>query len=144
MKPYLLCPTCGSDDIVKNGLTRRAKQNYKCRDCGRQFVEDPQWRVIPPDSQALIERLLLEKLPLAGIARVMQVSKGWLQHYVNSYYSTLPHQVQVLAKSKQSLQVQMDELWSFIDNKGDEQWVWLALDTDTREVVGCYVGDRSA
>jgi insertion element IS1 protein InsB len=100
MKPYLLCSTCGSDDIVKNGLTRRAKQNYKCRDCGRQFVEDPQWRVIPPDSQALIERLLLEKLPLAGIARVLQVSQDWLQSYVNSYYSEILHQVQGLAKAK--------------------------------------------
>jgi transposase-like protein len=28
MKTYLICPTCGSDDIVKNGLTRRAKQNH--------------------------------------------------------------------------------------------------------------------
>ena len=143
MKPYLLCPTCGSDDIVKNGLTRRAKQNYKCRDCGRQFVEDPQWRVILPDSTALIERLLLEKLPLAGIARVMQVSRDWLQHYVDSYYSTVPQQVQVLPKAKQSLQVQMDELWSFVDGKDNEQWVWLALDTSTREIVGCSIGDRS-
>jgi len=23
------------------GKTRHGKQNYKCRDCGRQFVEDP-------------------------------------------------------------------------------------------------------
>jgi insertion element IS1 protein InsB len=44
MKPYLICPTYGSDDIVKNGLTRRAKQNHKCRDCGPQFVENPQWK----------------------------------------------------------------------------------------------------
>ena len=46
MRTYLICPTCGSDDIVKNGLTRRAKQSHKCRDCGRQFVEDPQWQPI--------------------------------------------------------------------------------------------------
>jgi insertion element IS1 protein InsB len=37
----------------------------------------------------------------------------------------------------------MDELWSFVDDKGNEQWVWLAFDTHTREIVGCYVGDRS-
>ena len=42
MKLYLICPTCGSDDVMKNGTTRRGKQNYKCRDCGRQFVENPQ------------------------------------------------------------------------------------------------------
>jgi transposase-like protein len=30
------CPSCQSASIVKNGSTRRGKQNYKCRDCGRQ------------------------------------------------------------------------------------------------------------
>jgi len=25
MKPYLICPTCGSDDVMKNGMTRRGK-----------------------------------------------------------------------------------------------------------------------
>lgn len=58
MKPCLLCPNCGSDDIMKNGTTRRGKQNYKCRDCGRQFVEDPQWRPIDPDRKAMIDCLL--------------------------------------------------------------------------------------
>lgn len=31
MNPYLICPSCGSDDGMKNGTTRRGKQNYKCR-----------------------------------------------------------------------------------------------------------------
>jgi hypothetical protein len=36
-----------------------------------------------------------------------------------------------------SLTVQLDELWSFVDDKGNEQWwVWLALDAETREIVG--------
>ncbi len=35
------CPTCHSDAVVKNSRTRHSKQNYKCRECGRQFVEDP-------------------------------------------------------------------------------------------------------
>jgi len=29
----------------------------------------------------------------------------------------------------------MDELWSFVDNKGNQQWVWFALDVETREIV---------
>lgn len=57
VKLYLLCPSCGSDDIMKNGTTRRGKQNYKCRDCGRQFVENPQWKPIDPDRKAMIDRL---------------------------------------------------------------------------------------
>ncbi|MGF1567487.1 MAG: IS1 family transposase [Nodosilinea sp.] len=33
----MTCPTCGSQDISKHGTTHRGKQNYKCRDCGRQY-----------------------------------------------------------------------------------------------------------
>lgn len=36
-----------------------------------------------------------------------------------------------------------DELRSFVDYKGNKQWVWLAIDAETREVLGCYGGDRS-
>ena len=28
------------------------------------------------------------------------------------------------------------------DHQGNKQWVWLALDTDTREIVGVYIGAR--
>ena len=38
--------------------------------------------------------------------------------------------------------MQCDELWSFVDNKGNQQWVRLALDANTREMVGVYVGAR--
>ncbi len=31
---------------------------------------------------------------------------------------------------------------SFVDNKGNKQWVWLALDAATRGVVGVYIGAR--
>ncbi|MBM0743404.1 IS1 family transposase [Phormidium sp. CLA17] len=40
--------------------------------------------------------------------------------------------------------IECDELWSFVDNKKNKQWVWLALDADTREIVGVYIGARDA
>ncbi len=30
-----------------------------------------------------------------------------------------------------------------VNDKGNEYWVWLAIDRSTREIVGCFVGDRS-
>ncbi|UNU22402.1 hypothetical protein D0A34_21290 [Microcoleus vaginatus PCC 9802] len=33
------CSICQSELVMKNGRTRHQKQNYKCRDCGRQFVQ---------------------------------------------------------------------------------------------------------
>ena len=143
MTVEMTCPTCGSHDISKNGTTRRGKQNYKCRDCGRQFVEDPQWQPKSKDTFGLVNLLLLEKVPLAGIARVTQVSPSWLQEYVNDAYAEVARTASVIPKAKGKLTVQMDELWSFVDDKGNKQWVWLAIDADTREIIGCYVGDRS-
>lgn len=88
-RPEMTCPTCGSHDISKNGTTRRGKQNHKCRDCGRQFVEDPQWKPKDKHEQSLVD-LLLEKIPLAGIARATGVSESWLQDYVNACYEWVP------------------------------------------------------
>jgi insertion element IS1 protein InsB len=45
-------------------------------------------------------------------------------------------------QKKGRLTIQCDELWSFVDNQGNKQWVWLALDVDTREMVGVYIGAR--
>lgn len=38
--------------------------------------------------------------------------------------------------------IQCDELWSFVGHKQNKQWLWLALDANTREIVGVYVGSR--
>ena len=50
---------------------------------------------------------------------------------------------EVVPKAKGKLRVQLDELWSFVDDKGNKQWVWLAIDADTREVIGCHIGERA-
>ncbi len=34
-------------------------------------------------------------------------------------------------------------MWSFVGSKANKQWIWFALDVETREIVGGYVGDRS-
>jgi len=34
-------------------------------------------------------------------------------------------------------------LWSFVGKKSQKQWIWLALDRKTREIVGVFLGNRS-
>ena len=94
------CPSCQSSKIVKNGLIHNGKQNYRCKDCGRQFVENPQPKLLSQQTKDLVDKLLLEKIPLAGIARVGDVSEVWLQGYVNRKYAEVPQQVEVSSKKK--------------------------------------------
>ncbi len=45
-------------------------------------------------------------------------------------------------KPKGHLTIECDEMWSFVGNKENKQWIWLAIDVDSREIVGVYVGSR--
>ena len=136
------CPKCGSNYVVKNGSIHNGKQKYACRTCGRQFVENPQNQAVNDETKDLIEKLLLEKISLAGIARVTGVSSEWLRNYVNKKYESVPRQIHVKSKKKGRLTIQCDEMWSFVGNKGQKYWIWLAIDVDTREIVGVYIGSR--
>ncbi len=94
------CPICASFQTVKNGHIHNGKQRFKCHDCGRQFVEQPTKKVTDRATRTLIDRLLLERSSLAGIVRVVEVSKQWLQTYVNEKYAKVPRAVQVTPKKR--------------------------------------------
>ena len=92
------CPKCASQQVVKNGRIHIGKPKFKGKSCGRQFVQNPQNKIISAETKSLINKLLLEKLPLAGIVRVTGVSERWLQSYVNQLYQQVPHQAQLQDK----------------------------------------------
>ncbi|WP_448270395.1 IS1 family transposase [Nostoc sp. DSM 114159] len=137
------CPKCNSKNIVKNGHTHYGKQRFKCHNCGRQFVESPTRQPIDNSTRTLIDKLLLERVSLAAIARVTGVSTRWLQYYVNQKYYQVPKIVEVTKKNPGRLILQIDEMWSYVGSKENKQWIWLAMDATTREIVGVYIGDRS-
>ncbi len=43
---------------------------------------------------------------------------------------------------KGRLTIACDERWSFVGHNGNTQWLWLARDRDTREIVGVAIGAR--
>jgi len=64
------CPNCEQGKSIKNGRIHNGKQRYRCKDCNRQFVLNPTKKTISVETRARIDKLLLEKIPLAGIADV--------------------------------------------------------------------------
>ncbi len=94
----VVCPSCEHDKTIKNGHIHNGKQRYQRKDCGRQFVLNPTKKVVSDETKERIDKLLLEKIPLAGIARAMEVSETWLQSYVNQKYQAVEQQVRVEEK----------------------------------------------
>lgn len=59
------CPACNSTQTVKNGKIHNGKQNFKCRECGRQFVQDPQNKIIDQATKTLIDKSIVGENPFS-------------------------------------------------------------------------------
>ncbi len=137
----MICPKCNSYNIIKNGSIHNGTPKFMCKDCKRQFVENPTNKVIPDEIWKLVDKLLLEKIPIAGIVRVIGISKPGLQKYINKKYKNIPQKINI-SKKKGRLTIQCDEMWSFVHNKKNKQWIWLAIDQESKEIIGLHVGSR--
>ncbi len=92
------CPKCDSKNITKNGSIHNGKQKFKCKDCKRQFIENPEKKVITQEQWEYVDKLLLEKIPIAGISRVTGISEPWLQQYINKKYEDIDKTIHIHKK----------------------------------------------
>ena len=145
----IYCPACGNTNIKKNGHTHSGKQNHWCNECYRQFVENPTQKRISDRDKGLIRKLLLERISLHGICRVMKVSFPWLLEFIVSVYAELPDDLNFRPVEETdelficTLESEVDEMWSFVGSKKNKQWIWIAMDVKSRQIIAFHVGDRS-
>ena len=66
----------------------------------------PRHQPISLATKELIERLLLEKISMAGIVRATGVSERWLQYYVNKKLGAVKRELEVKSKKKGKLTFQ--------------------------------------
>ena len=92
------CPECNSQNTVKNGSIHNGKPKFMCKNCDRQFIENPTQKVISKETWSLVDKLLLEKIPIAGISRVTGISEPWLQKYINDKYKNIDKEINVVKK----------------------------------------------
>jgi len=70
-------------------------------------------------------------------------------HFIVTCFAALPDHlhVQPVAAPRDvligRLEVEADEMWSFVKQKANKQWVWIAMDKQTRQIMAFHVGDRS-
>jgi insertion element IS1 protein InsB len=143
------CPQCGSKYYKRNGHIHTGKQNHRCKVCGRAFVLLPENQIITEEQRTLIERLLVERISLRGICRVVGVGLRWLLHFMVERFAAAPDHLYVQPTAGprtvilHQLEAEADELWSFVGSKANRQWLWIALDAQTRQVLAFHIGDRS-
>jgi insertion element IS1 protein InsB len=91
----------------------------------------------------------LERISLRGICRAVKVGLKWLLGFIVTCFEALPDHLNVQPISCdqdvmiQRLEVEADEMASFVQKKANKQWIWLAMDAKTRQIIAFHVGDRS-
>ena len=98
----LRCPSCESTSVKLNGHIHNGKQNHRCKNCGRQFV-------ISEATKSLVDKLLLEKISLAGIARCAEVSEVWLQDYLSNLYASCPEDLNAALPDQASMNAYLED-----------------------------------
>ena len=138
IKIKLHCPDCQRTKIKKNGKKISGKQNYLCKDCGRQFIGDHALSYKGCHS-SLTHRILLmlvRGIGIRDIAEIEQVSiKKVLSVLVNSNHIIRP-------KQQHYDRLEVDEFWTYVGNKQNKVWLIYAYHRATGEIVAWVWGKR--
>ena len=143
------CPNYKRTHTKKNGHTHNGKQDHYYHACGRQFVSNPEQIIISGAKRQRIRRLLPERIPLRGICRVGGTSLRWLLAFMVDSYDQLPSDLnfQVEEEAEElilyTFESEIDEMLSFVGKKANKQWISIAIDVNSRQIIAFHVGDRS-
>jgi insertion element IS1 protein InsB len=96
-----------------------------------------------------VAHLRRERISLRGICRAVGVSLAWLLHFMVECFTACPDDLHVELPARPTavvlsrLEAEADEMWSFVQKKANKQWMWIAMDATTRQIIAFPVGDRS-
>jgi insertion element IS1 protein InsB len=135
----LNCPHCFSAKVVKNGKKRNNSQNYLCKACKKQFLQEYFYWGSDVKIKRQILTLLVYGNGIRDISAILGVSKGCvLRTLVRNGSKTM-----IKPSKKRYNRVQIDELYSFVHTKKKKVWVLYAYDTETDEILAVSAGKRS-
>ena len=135
------CPRCGAHHIKKNGTTAQGKQRYRCKKCGRQFLSplSYSYRACNPLLRELIVPMTLNSSGVRDTARVLRISTNTVLSVLRKAAAATP-EPRVPPRIKE---LEIDEQWSFVDHKKQQNWLWYALNRRTGRIAAFWIGRRT-
>ena len=136
----LYCPNCQSSKIKRNGKKSSQKQNYFCKDCGRQFIGNHalSYKGCHSELTQRILKMLVRGIGIRDVSEIENISiKKVLSVLVKSDHQITPGQ-----SHYDSLEV--DEFWTYVGKKKNKVWLIYAYHRATGEIVAFAWGKRNA
>jgi transposase-like protein len=136
------CPHCDSEQIVKRGKTRRGTQRYLCQNTAcitGSFLLHYRNRGCLPEVKQQIIDMSLNASGVRDTARSLHISpttvlsalkkkEAELESVNTALLRTLdPEGIAIDIERAGEAEAEMDEMWSFVGNKGNPRWLWHAI-----------------
>lgn len=141
------CPECGSNRSHGNGRSKQGKIRRVCKDCGKYYTIGLERRKVPKEYWSMIWRMIdHEGVSIKGASRVTGVSESYIRAQNTKRLAQVKETIdndELTETKKKSLIIQMDEMHSFVTNKSNVIWIWLAMDIETRRIVAIHFGGRT-
>jgi IS1 family transposase/transposase-like protein len=135
----ITCPACSSLNIKKNGINKQRKQRYQCKRCGKQFIVKYSYRAYLKHIRELIVPMSLNGSGIRDTARVLRVSATTVIRVISQRAQNLPP----VKLPDRVADVELDEMWSFVEKKKNQCWLWLAYAPKHRQMLAFSLGRRT-
>lgn len=132
----LQCMLC-KGNCIKHGKTKEATQRYKCKQCGKTFMEKYMNKAYVIANKS-ITALLKEGCGIRSMARLLQISCTTVLKRILCIAKAIEKPIISFNKS-----YEVDELCTYCKCKTKLLWVVYALQKDTKQVVDFAVGSRT-
>jgi IS1 family transposase/transposase-like protein len=135
----ITCPHCHSERINRNGKkSKSGKQNYICKDCGKQFIEEQDleqegrkfWvinlvKILLVRGMGIRDRAVSLRLSIYKVLKVL-TSGGYEIKPKQRHYDIL----------------EVDEFWTYVGKKSNKKWLIYAYHRGSGEIVAYQWGKR--
>jgi len=132
------CKFCNGK-CQKAGRQKNGKQKLYCIPCKKYQQLHYRYKAYEPMVQLMVPKLVCESVGIRGMARVLQIA-------INTVVKRILELAASIAKPPIPLKRQcfeVDELRTYIGNKGNQYWIAYALCSETKQVVDFVVGKRT-
>ena len=113
-----------NDNIIKFGRTAKGTQRYRCKTCGKTFVENIgtvfYGRHHSRDTILKCLALLAERNSLASIHRVMGIKEETVMDWLREAANHVEKIEDLMLANYKLTRVQLDAMWSYVGNKGEK------------------------
>ena len=149
------CPVCGCCEVVKRGKTEDGKQRYECRrsEClNKTFILNYAYKAYVPDVKKQIIDMAMNGSGIRDTSRVLGISQNTVINEIKKQESKLQsvnlpmlndiNASQVIVRIEKVLDAELDEMWSYVQRKENQRWLWHAIDHVSGKILAYVFGDR--